>query len=747
MCDNGLGVRTDMSKSLDAILAARKAQMQTSVATDLRLRSGQEQDSDDDDDDSNTQGTEGAVAVQSSELLLGRAENMLRDPSAATRKKTITSLENAQLSADQLKPLLRALLLRFSDDSERCRDGAVGLFRRWQSQCKDASECSGALPFLMPVMVERLGTEKVTEPSEDVRAALVMLMRDVLLRCKKLVRPYIAEVGAIALGCARDNHPEVIKGLCELVATISAEVLQPMCKEMSPKQVKPFSEKLIGALLPHITHRHGAVRLQVLGALEELLLCGAGSAVETLTGWRLKNNVPVAEFYGKGSPRINYLADLSRDRQVGVRRKFVQVVARWIREMDGEDLYEQEVRIMPYLVSGLTDEDDETAHTSMRELERLGEKYIETNMKDYKERIEYGYRDDDAYTASLTLPLPAPFTKRPPLGARERVKQHFRSLIHPICAELEAWTGKERLQSARLLEVLIAYSEDSVTEFVHQLLPALAKCMDGGELKGLEPAVGRCAALLAQHIDPDEYLPLLVGHANSDNLNTLSQRMQHVQLLPHLLRGVKPPMRAKALRGLAPLLADRPFVCTQHTLLRAAVRAALEHAISCAATLPAGATPPLASLGPMLLHAAATHLASSPTLQPKVTTLSDGLEDVSDADDASWHAAAVAATAMAQPLDAVAPGGRAWGAWRPAVLTVLRREEDEVDDEFAVLARKLVEGHLAQADAPVVVEDVKPRKALVIDEGDFTDEEDSDDDKSADKTPEGGFDHFEDELD
>ena len=110
-------------------------------------------------------------------------------------------------------------------------------------------------------------------------------------------------------------------------------------------QVKPFSQKLIQALLPHILHRHGSVRLAVLGALEELLLCGAGQSVETLTGWRLKNNVPVAEFYGKGEARINYLADLSRDRSVAVRRKFIRVVARWCREMDGEDLYEQEVRI------------------------------------------------------------------------------------------------------------------------------------------------------------------------------------------------------------------------------------------------------------------------------------------------------------------------------------------------------------------------------------------------------------------
>ena len=34
------------------------------------------------------------------------------------------------------------------------------------------------------------------------------------------------------------------------------------------------------------------MRLAVLTALEELLLCGAGQSVETLVGWRLKNNVP-----------------------------------------------------------------------------------------------------------------------------------------------------------------------------------------------------------------------------------------------------------------------------------------------------------------------------------------------------------------------------------------------------------------------------------------------------------------------
>ena len=94
------------------------------------------------------------------------------------------------------------------------------------------------------------------------------------------------------------------------------------------------------------------------------------------------------------------------------------------------------------------------------------------------------------------------------------------------------------------------------------------------------PAAGappnRCAAQLAQHIDPEEYVPLLVGKANSDPLNPLAQRVQNLQLLPHLLRGVKPLRAAQLILCLRPLLADTHLVCTQHTQLRAAVGAALE---------------------------------------------------------------------------------------------------------------------------------------------------------------------------
>jgi len=755
----------NMSK-LDAILAARKQQVKVAVSTELLgLRRNGEVDSDDeDDDDDDVMHGASTAQKQSVELLLGRAPNLLASSKVAERKQAIASLEEASLTADQLKPLLRPLLLRFSDDSERCRDGAVGLVSRWQKGCKSAGDVSGMLPFLMPVMVERLGSEKVQEPSEEVRAALVGLMRDVLLQCKELLRPHIHEVGAIALGCCRDTHPEVIKGLCDLLACIGSSMLAPLCKDPTrggPKAVKPFSQKLLEAVLPHIRHRHAAVRLQVLVALEELLLCGAGQSVETLTGWRLKNNVPIAEFYGKGAPRVNYLADLSRDRSILVRRKLVATVARWVREMDGEDLYEQEVRIMPYLLSGVTDDDDECASLAIREIEKLGEEYLEKNMKDYKERIEYGHEDEARATKAITLAAPKPLPARPPLGARERVRQHFRHLIHPICAELDLWTSTERLQSARLLEVLLAYTEGFVTEFAHQLLPALAKGMDK-DTKGLQEVVGRCASQFAQHTEPDEYLPLLISHAATDALNPLTQRIQHLLLIPHLLRGMRPQARVRALRLLTPLLDDTALVTSQHTPLRTAVAATFEamvaavHSLRPAAAGEAPSGPPVAERGwaapllPRLLYAVAAHAASSPALQPKLVQLGDGLESLEDADEATWTAARDAASALAAPLAALVGGGAGAGAggaaepWascaRPLHGTIEIAASNE--EEYAALTRRLVEmlgaaysggGRRAPAKengGSGSAAAAEPRRAVAIAEvDDFTDDDDDDDEE------------------
>ena len=64
----------------------------------------------------------------------------------------------------------------------------------------------------------------------------------------------------------------------------------------------------------------------------------AGSSTAHALKMLVLNTLPIAEFYGKGAPRINYLADLSRDRSTLVRRKLANVVARWCRHSQARTL-------------------------------------------------------------------------------------------------------------------------------------------------------------------------------------------------------------------------------------------------------------------------------------------------------------------------------------------------------------------------------------------------------------------------
>ena len=231
---------------LATVLAARKAQVSVAKHTELLgLRSAGEVDSDDDDDGAvcDAPGSSGAAApgaASGKTEASARDVNLLASDVVGDRQSALARLTAAALPPEALKPLLQPLLLRFADASEKCRDGAIALVTRWAS-ASDAPDVSGALPFLIPVMVERLGLEKTTEPSEEIRAALVSLMRDVLLLCRALIRPYIAEVGAIALGCCRDDHPDVIKALCQLLKVAAAEVLRPICEAPPPPPTLPPS--------------------------------------------------------------------------------------------------------------------------------------------------------------------------------------------------------------------------------------------------------------------------------------------------------------------------------------------------------------------------------------------------------------------------------------------------------------------------------------------------------------------------
>jgi len=324
----------------------------------------------------------------------------------------------------------------------------------------------------------------------------------------------------------------------------------------------------------------------------------------------MQNNVPIAEFYGKGEVRRNHLADLSRDSSVAVRSRFLRTLERWVRDMAGEDLYEQEVRLYPYLCNFLVDDAPQLCSQGLCVLISLGEAYLEAHEDEYRERVEYGHAEEVRRDEALNIQLPHPFAGRPPLGARVRVRNHFRALVHPIVAELSCWTAKERLQSASLLEVLLVFVEGHAAEFGHLVLPALAKAAANADAEPeLVRRVCSCARVLAHYVDARSYLPLLLQMAVADPLNTLSQRTGCFTLLPPLLRGMylvkgaaaEAPSTTPATHALAALsllCSERgeAAACAQHTPLRNGARATLRELC---ALYREGRLPPLDGVEPV----------------------------------------------------------------------------------------------------------------------------------------------------
>lgn len=69
-------------------------------------------------------------------------------------------------------------------------------------------------------MVSRLGTENLTEPSEELRLSLICLLKSILQSYSARMGPYVNDVMLILQNTIVDPYPEVKKvGLCSLVCS------------------------------------------------------------------------------------------------------------------------------------------------------------------------------------------------------------------------------------------------------------------------------------------------------------------------------------------------------------------------------------------------------------------------------------------------------------------------------------------------------------------------------------------------
>jgi hypothetical protein len=192
---------------LASVLALRRTQVGKALTAGqlIGLSSGKDSDDDEEEEEAEEEREAGPAAGACGgghTDTFDRAINMLGDAGIPARHGALKQLLSLRLSRSQRKAALRPILLRFADPAERCRDAAADVFAAWVDTA-DAAEVAGCLPFLVPVLVERLGTRNTAEPSEEVRAKLVAVCATTMFKVGALVCCLPGQVFVARFGCSR----------------------------------------------------------------------------------------------------------------------------------------------------------------------------------------------------------------------------------------------------------------------------------------------------------------------------------------------------------------------------------------------------------------------------------------------------------------------------------------------------------------------------------------------------------------
>ena len=73
------------------------------------------------------------------------------------------------------------------------------------------TDFSVALPYIMPVLVARLGQQEITESSEELRLSMITMLTSFMDHCGAKVPPYLNDVVTILQRTLVDPYHEVKK--------------------------------------------------------------------------------------------------------------------------------------------------------------------------------------------------------------------------------------------------------------------------------------------------------------------------------------------------------------------------------------------------------------------------------------------------------------------------------------------------------------------------------------------------------
>ena len=193
---------------------------------------------------------------------LARHINCLGEDNKMARRKALENIKkdtvdrNPPLNPSVLKSLfsevLKPLLKEFSDPMERCREISVQTVKKFLDVVPSPED---SLPYIVPVIVQRLGQPEIIEPSEEIRLLVVEFLKQIIESSGKKIAVYLDDIIKILQRTIVDPYPEVKKLSCHCASSVAKAI---------PEYFHAQSESLIKPLLLSISHQHAKVRTIVI---------------------------------------------------------------------------------------------------------------------------------------------------------------------------------------------------------------------------------------------------------------------------------------------------------------------------------------------------------------------------------------------------------------------------------------------------------------------------------------------------
>ena len=479
--------------------------------------------------------------------------------------------ENADALNEIFEDLMKPLLKQLSSSSEQCRELSTVLLQRFAAVMVDTAKF---LPYFYPAIMERCSDtfcvdfengkvvrdaeeyeaskrgkavsmpdagavykHNVKEPSEEVRLLVCKLLCTVVesLISRNLhtqLLPYLHDTIMFLHASAVDPFPALRVMALNRIASIASQ--ERLCATMHH-----YCVPLIRSLMTALGHRLLKVRVACIKAIERLVMCphrakrkgGGSDAIVDLVGYREDNVIPICAFYG-GETRINYFGKLATDNVAAVRGAFYEMLRHWTTEL--EDRWDHFGRLMPFVLSGVSDDDPNIQAYSLKTLDMLGSNYESEHPENIVEKRQYAV-DGAQGRANYEDPYPAPWGARPRRATRLYVREHVLRFLPVVVHELSDWRSKTKSRSVGLLKTCLVYLEENITMELHAIVKCfLNRC--GGEV---ENEILSCARLAGRFAPPPAYAALLMPSIKGEGGEGWSKRAAAARVLAAMVLGSK----------------------------------------------------------------------------------------------------------------------------------------------------------------------------------------------------------------